>query len=191
MEKWKNLIGVLLIVLVSIGLMVGCSSVKTLEVEEPIEEPKKEEKVEISGFGAIDALSDTNLTLEKMLTYAMQDEYLAHNEYTEILNMYGDIAPFNRIVLAEESHIDALKTVFQNQGIEIPEDTSSEHLIIPNSLKEALETGVQAEIDNIEMYTIFLNQEIPEDVKTVFKSLKTASESHLKAFQNNLEAETK
>jgi hypothetical protein len=37
-----------------------------------------------------------NLTLEKMLRYAVEDEYLARVEYTAIMDTYGTIRPFRR-----------------------------------------------------------------------------------------------
>ena len=76
--------------------------------------------------------------------------------------------------------------LFNEYGFSVPEDTAAEHTVLPKHIKEALETGVQAEIDNIAMYEMFLETALPEDVKVVFERLKSASENHLRAFQNGL-----
>jgi len=137
-------------------------------------------------FGAKGAQQATDPTLEQMLTYAIQDEYLARAEYEYIIGKFGSVRPFSNIVKAEETHIDLLKPLFEKYGFQLPADTAKDHLIVPKDLKEALETGVQAEIDNIAMYESFLVKTIPDDVRTVFERLKNASENHLRAFRNGL-----
>jgi hypothetical protein len=121
-----------------------------------------------------------------MLTYAIQDEYLARAEYRFIINKYGAVRPFSNIIQAEEQHINMLVPLFTTYGFAVPEDNADEHIVVPKDLKEALETGVQAEIDNIGMYETFLNKSLPDDVRDVFERLKNASGNHLQAFKNAL-----
>ena len=52
--------------------------------------------------------SEEGYTLESMLTYALLDEYLAQATYATIIEVYGEIRPFSKIVLAEQTHIDLL-----------------------------------------------------------------------------------
>jgi hypothetical protein len=137
-------------------------------------------------FGARGAQQSSDHTLEQMLTYAIQDEYLARAEYRFIINTYGSIRPFSNIIQAEEQHITMLVPLFTTYGFAVPEDTSAEHIVVPKDLKEALETCVQGEIDNIGMYETFLNSSLPEDVRDVFERLKNASGNHLQAFRNAL-----
>lgn len=137
-------------------------------------------------YGAKGAEQANELTLEQMLVFAIQDEYLAHAEYEYIINKYGSTRPFSNIIKAEETHIDMLKPLLEKYGFKVPEDTGKDHILIPKDLKNAFETGVQAEIDNIAMYEKFLSQKLPDDVKSVFQSLKNASENHLRAFRNGL-----
>jgi len=139
-----------------------------------------------ASYGARGALEDKTLTLEEMLKYAIQDEFLARREYEEIMDIYGEIRPFSNIIRSEEEHISMLKEVYSDYNLPVPEDDSQEHIVLPGSLKEAYETGVQAEIDNIAMYDAFLAEDLPDDVRDVFERLKRASENHLRAFQNNL-----
>jgi hypothetical protein len=141
---------------------------------------------ELTDYGAKGALSQSDLDLKAMLTYAIQDEYLAKAEYELIMDKYGVIRPFSSIVKSEEQHIAYLVDLFRNYGFAVPEDTAKDHVVLPRDLKSSFETGVQAEIENIAMYEAFLERELPADVRDVFEKLKSASENHLRAFQNNL-----
>jgi rubrerythrin len=76
--------------------------------------------------------------------------------------------------------------LFTTYGFAVPEDNAAEHIVVPRDLKGALETCVQGEIDNIGMYEMFLNKQLPEDVRDVFERLKNASGNHLRAFRNAL-----
>ncbi len=139
-----------------------------------------------NGYGSVGALADTDLTTEEMLVYAMQDEHLAHGEYAAILKVFDNQNPFANIIKAEEKHIADLGILFGKYKVPVLEDTSISHVIVPDSVKMALETGVQAEIKNIAMYAHFLEQPLPADVKDVFTLLMKGSESHLAAFQKGL-----
>ncbi|MFC1534280.1 DUF2202 domain-containing protein [Thermodesulfobacteriota bacterium] len=137
-------------------------------------------------FGAKGAEQASDPSLEQMLIYAIQDEYLAHAEYEFIMGKYGSIRPFSNIIRAEETHIDMLKPLFEKYGFQVPENTAKEHIVVPKDLKEAFEIGIQAEIDNIGMYEKLLKKSLPDDVKSVFQRLKDASGNHLRAFKNGL-----
>jgi len=137
-------------------------------------------------FGASGADGKSGLTIEQMLTYAIQDEYLARAEYELIIGEYGDIRPFTNIMAAEERHIEWVKELFDEYGYAVPEDTAGKYVVLPEDLKSSFETGVQAEIDNIAMYESFLKQDLPADVRDLFERLQGASENHLRAFRNNL-----
>ncbi len=141
---------------------------------------------ETSDYGAKGALSQSEMDLKVMLTYAIEDEHLAKAEYELIMDKYGEIRPFSNIKIAEERHIEWVMELFKTYDYAIPADTAKDHVVLPQNLKNAYETGVQAEIDNIAMYEVFLERELPADVRDVFEQLKAASENHLRAFQNNL-----
>jgi hypothetical protein len=137
-------------------------------------------------FGARGAEGKSGLTIEQMLTYAIQDEYLARAEYELIIGEYGSIRPFTNIMAAEQRHIEWVTELFNEYGYALPEDTAQMHVVLPDDLESSFQTGVQAEIDNIAMYESFLQKDLPADVRDVFERLKQASENHLRAFRNNL-----
>jgi hypothetical protein len=162
----------LLIVVVLFALILG--SIPTFAQEDS------------QDYGHIGAANDTEYTLEEMLQYAIQDEYLALSEYEYIITDLGADRPFSNIMKAEQSHIDAIELLYNTYGIAIPVVDPSSLLYLPVSVEEALTIGVQAEIDNIAMYEAFLSQDLPDDVRITFENLQKASESHLSAFENNL-----
>jgi len=137
-------------------------------------------------IGAKAAKTNPDPSIEEMLLYAIQDEYLARAEYYEVIDRLGSVRPFTNIVKAEETHVGMLVPLFEKYGIEVPEDTYASHVVVPDDLKTAFEIGVQAEIDNIAMYESFLARDLPADVRDAFQRLKDASENHLRAFRNGL-----
>jgi len=137
-------------------------------------------------IGAKAAKADPSLTLQEMLVYAIQDEYLAKAKYELIMEKFGVQRPFSNIVRSEITHIAALKPLFAKYKVTIPPDNVKGYLTVPGTLKESFQAGVQGEIENIEMYERFLQQDIPADVKLVFSRLRNASTNHLKVFQQGL-----
>jgi|GEM_PF-479925 len=141
----------------------------------------------LEGYGAKGAAADKDLSVGDMLMYAVQDEYLARGEYLAIIDKFGSQKPYTNIVSAEETHLALLKEVYVSYGLDFPADESADHIVIPADLLEAAETGVQAEIDNIAMYELFLSYDLPDNVYEVFTALKSGSESHLLAFQKQVD----
>lgn len=142
-----------------------------------------DKSLSLEGYGAKGAIADKDLTVYDMLMYAAQDEYLAHGEYLAIVDTFGNQKPYTNIISAEETHLAYLKEVYLAYGLDFPTDVSAEHIIVPANLLEAAKTGVQAEIDNIAMYELFLTYDLPDNVLEVFSVLKSGSDSHLLAFQ--------
>ena len=137
------------------------------------------------GAAAVTQLSDEQLTLEKMLTFALQDEYLARGEYQKIIETFGNQRPFANIIRAEERHIAWLKPLFKKFAIALPPDRGLELATIPATFTQALQLGAAAEVANIAMYKRFLKQDLPEEVSVIFNYLLSGSEKHLAAFTRN------
>ncbi|WP_449418186.1 ferritin-like domain-containing protein [Phormidium nigroviride] len=128
-------------------------------------------------------------SLKRALIEALEDEYKARATYRLILSKFGAIRPFVNIVESEERHIQALLPLFWKYGIPVPADNYSQQIIVPNSVREACEEGVRAEIENAAMYDRLLDatRDYP-DVQRVFLNLQWASQSrHLPAFQRCVE----
>jgi len=138
-----------------------------------------------SGYGSSAALEQENFTIEEMLEYALEDEYHAMSEYQAIMDEFDIGRPFSNIIKAEERHIEWLIPLFEDYNVDFISNVSAEYVVIPQSIQDAFEIGVQAEINNISMYDKFLKQDLPSDVKDIFERLKSASENHLKAFERN------
>lgn len=143
-------------------------------------------QLSLSGYGSTGALNDEQLTIIDMLNYAVQDEYAAYAEYAGIIRNYDVKAPYDNIISAEAAHLDALRVLTLTYGITFPEDPSADHVVIPESLLMAAQTGITAEINNIAMYDRFLNYELPEDIQRVFEALRDASVNHLAAFERQV-----
>ncbi|MED4015594.1 DUF1259 domain-containing protein [Sutcliffiella cohnii] len=141
---------------------------------------------QMEDYGALGALNAISLTLPQMLTYALQDEYLAQARYNNIIATFGNIRTFVQIKEAEMRHISALLPLFERYQVPLPIDISQSLVTTPDNLKAAYAAGVQGEIENISMYDKFLTMNIPTDVRNVFTQLRNASVNHLAAFERGL-----
>jgi hypothetical protein len=128
-------------------------------------------------------------SLRNVLTEAINDEYKARATYRHVIDTFGEIRPFINIVEAEGRHIEALLPLFRKYGIDVPEDDWYSRITPPLTLIEACRTGVEAEIENAEMYSRLLDSTTDyPDVQHVLMQLQRASaENHLPAFQRCLD----
>lgn len=189
----KKTIIILVVGVLTVFALTGCLKVSQSTESESVaveQAQETDEKINIddtqevaTGFGAQGAFASEEFSLEEMLRYAVQDEYLARQEYESIMEEYGEVRPFSNIIRAEETHIAILKELYETYDLDIPEDTAIDHAVVPDSLDIAFKIGVQAEIDNIAMYEKFLEQDLPDDVKEAFIELRDGSKNHLAAFE--------
>jgi hypothetical protein len=124
-------------------------------------------------------------SLVTALNEALQDEYKARATYRAIIERFGAVRPFANIVTAEERHIQALLPLFTRYGLAVPQDEWPTQVEVPESLGQACQAGLQAEIENGAMYERLLALTVAyPDVQQVFRQLQRASqENHLPAFQ--------
>jgi hypothetical protein len=142
-------------------------------------------------WGARAAAADSDRSVDEMLRYAIQDEYLARAEYQAIMRKLGDVRPFSNIVGSEESHIAWLKDAYAAEGLSVPADEAASRVAVPPTLKDALQAGVDAEVANIAMYDSFIVSKLMAkaenaDLRALFARLRDASKNHLAAFENGL-----
>lgn len=139
-----------------------------------------------AGYGHAGAEKDSNITVQEMIKYAIEDEIFAKTEYEKIMKTFNIDRPFSNIKRAEETHMEMLKPLIEKYNVSY-EKLEGKDLIIPETLKGTFEIGVQAEIDNIVMYEKFLKDEnLPDDVREVFTYLRDGSKNHLRAFERQL-----
>jgi hypothetical protein len=135
-------------------------------------------------FGAKGALNDDNITIQKALNYALQDEYLSQTRYDIINETFGyDIRPFPLLQYANRRVIQTLYRLCDEQDIPILKNNNDIvfYLDVPRTVKEALQEEINFENQNISMYHKFVNQtELPEEIKAVFEQLKEKSRDHLR-----------
>lgn len=197
----KNKINILLVLILTISLLAGCTAIQNTSGNEAtlapvatqLSEPTQSTVAVVEtttnidpGYGAAGSFENSDFSLEQMLIYAIQDEYLARAEYEYLINELNAGSPFTNIIRAEETHIALLIPLFEKYDFEVPEDTSSEYLIPATSITEALETGVLAEVNNIAMYELFLETDLPDDIRSIFIELRDGSKNHLSAFERKL-----
>jgi len=120
------------------------------------------------------------------LDEAINDEYKALSTYEAVIFKLGSVRPFSMIKGAEEQHIASLKAIYDKYGLIAPKNTLLGKVTAPTTLKEACQTGVEAEIANASLYRDKLLPAVKdyEDITSVFVNLINASqEKHLKAFE--------
>lgn len=124
-------------------------------------------------------------TVSNALIEAINDEYKARATYRKVINIFGEIRPFINIVDAETQHIEMLLPLFDTYDVIVPKDDWESRIEAPESILEACQVGVEAEIENIEMYNRLLEATLDyPDIQSVLKRLQRASrENHLPAFQ--------
>jgi len=137
--------------------------------------------------GAAGVVVDTKYSLEKMLTYAIEDEYLAKTEYDVIMDTFGVQKPYSNIIKAEATHISLLEPLLKEYDVAVPQKDWESLVVVPKTLEESYAIGVDAEEKNIAMYEKFLKEDLPAEVKEVFEELKNGSENHLAAFQRQVD----
>jgi len=133
-------------------------------------------------------IGNMSLSLKAALDEALEDEYRARATYRAVLEAFGDVRPFNRIVESEGRHIGALSRLYEKYGIRMPEDRWHGRVGAPDSLAEACRAGVEGEIENRALYDRLM-REISDhpDVVATFERLRSASqERHLPAFERGL-----
>lgn len=143
---------------------------------------KEETKKEVS-IGSAKAATVKNYTLEEMLTYAIQDEFMAQAEYDAIIDKFGVQKPFSNIINAEGKHIDMLLPLLKAYDVTVPKNDAADRIKVPENLEKSYTAGIEAEKKNIAMYKSFLKEDLPDDVKVVMEKLLEGSKKHLVAFE--------
>mgnify|MGYP001810134865 CR=1 FL=1 len=117
--------------------------------------------------------------LKAMLDVLYTDEVNAQAAYDALIDAFGDELPFNRLIIAETRHAEALLRLYDLYDLEVPTVTA-ETPTLPATVEEAYALGVTTEEANIALYEDYLDLKLPEVVDVVFSNLQRASENHLR-----------
>jgi hypothetical protein len=150
-------------------------AVRGLSVAEPATRAPNEPKLSAG------ELSESEI---EALGMALDDEYKAWSVYDQVIADFGAVRPFTSIQQAEEKHIAALVTLFDRYGLSVPANEWPGNVPSFDTLTEACEAGVQAEIENAALYDQLFSMVDNRDIIRVFTSLQQASlTKHLPAFE--------
>lgn len=120
----------------------------------------------------------------KALEMALDDEQKAKATYLQVINDFGEVRPFSNILQSEQRHINALMPFFAKYGVAPKQNPYLGNTPSFGSIKEACEAGVDAEVENVNLYHKIFALTDDKDLIRVFENLQWASEQrHLRAFQ--------
>lgn len=144
------------------------------------------QKNSISNYSLTNEVSDISLSSEEInaLYTTLNDEYKAEAIYQKVIDKFGNVQPFVSIMSAEQKHSFSLIILFNKYNLEIPNNDWYDKVSEYNSVSEACQAGVIAEIENAALYDEMIKNINHEDIIVVFNALKNASlEKHLPAFE--------
>jgi hypothetical protein len=116
------------------------------------------------------------------LVVAINEEYKAKALYENMVRHLGEFMPADMIIIAEGSHIELLRELFEKYDLEIPVDewVFSEGY---DSYSAACLGGEKAEVENIKSYDKSFPKVDNKDIYEAFSLLRWGSSMHLRAFQ--------
>jgi hypothetical protein len=115
---------------------------------------------------------------------ALDDEYKAWTTYDQVIHDLGPEPPFIHIVESEARHVEALRMLFERYGVAVPGNPWAGRVPRFQSIREACEAGVEAEVENAALHERLMQSTRRADLLAVFENLRRASqERHLPAFR--------
>jgi rubrerythrin len=137
-------------------------------------------------FAAVLAVAGTiGPDTEEALARALEDERASAALYEAVIAEQGEVLPFANIVHAEVRHADHLLALFDQFGIEAPENAwVGRELEVPASRSDACRLAIEAEVRNVAMYDALLESVEQPEVREIFTILRDASrDRHIPAFE--------
>jgi hypothetical protein len=142
------------------------------------------------GSGLPPAAGELDEASQEALIEAINEEYGALATYEAVMDQFGTVQPFASVARSEERHVAALVTLFERYGLDVP---AAPELDVPefDTLQDACEAGVQAEIADAALYDQLFEVVTAPDIVQVFTNLQNASlNNHLPAFEACVEGNT-
>ena len=139
------------------------------------------------------------------LAYMREEEKLARDVYDSMYAKWN-VNPFGNIRQSERVHMDRMKTLLNNYGVDDPVMGNSDqpgvfrseflqkayHELVgsgTNSLTESLKAGAKIEELDIADLDKRMAQTTKEDILAAYKFLRMGSENHLRAFVRRLKSQ--
>ena len=136
-----------------------------------------------SAAGTGQALGPLSEVETEALLRAIEEELGAQALYQSVIATFGAVYPFDGIAVSEGQHADALLRLAEKYGVIVPEYTPGV-LPVYESLEQACQAGVTAEIADAALYDELMPSVTHTDILRVFENLKRASlENHLPSFE--------
>lgn len=179
-----------ILIIIILSLSVGYTGCNFSMRNEPINKEGAVftlEDIAVNGWGSGAANQDNNLTIEKMLKYALEDEYIKRTRYELICDKFDVKEPFYTMSKSETANIMKLITLFSKHNITIPADRSIEYIKTPKTLMEGYSLSIKGEENNAAMYEKFLkDNSIDVDMKEVFIKLISSSRENMKSLHEEM-----
>ena len=136
-----------------------------------------------TGLSFVETVPLTEAEVES-LQAAIMEEYMAYNTYAEIIDAYGEVIPFNRIVNAEQKHTEALIRLANYYSVEVPENTGQTFDLSFTTLAEACQVGVEIEtLDGADLQKLISETENPNLIRVYTNLMNASLNKHLVAFE--------
>lgn len=191
MEKYQHrnlfrLIGIGLLVAM-VTTVINVSSVSAANPETSVERggPGGPGRGGPNGEGSGLSGSPLNDAEKDALQKAVLEEYAAYNLYQSVITQMGEITPFDKIVLSEQQHIQALTRQAEKYGLNLPANPGLSDPPVYSDLAAACRTGVETEIEDAALYDTLKQVTTHTDILRVYDNLRDASlQNHLVEFQS-------
>lgn len=124
-------------------------------------------------YGAKAAKADSSATVEKMLTYALEQEHLIRAQADEAVKAFQSKDRerlFARIRFSADKRIREISQVAKNHNVTV-EDKSAAYVKRCNTSNEAFVVLKELKKESLLMYQQFLTKDLPDDVKAVFTQI--------------------
>ncbi|MDD3302851.1 MAG: DUF2202 domain-containing protein [Candidatus Gracilibacteria bacterium] len=162
------------------GGCMGMGSGKTMRMQSPEDSIANIEK------------SDLSEQEKQDIMYQYSEEMMARDLYNYFYGLYN-INTFKTISESEQQHMDSVKVIIDRYNLDTPtnygELTSLYNTLKTEGdkgLKEALESGLKIEIQDIEDIVDTIKTTDNDDVKVILVNIGGASYNHLRGFSNAL-----
>ncbi len=130
------------------------------------------------------ALTPLSAAEGEALQKAILEEYGALNLYQAVIDQFGAVYPFTMIAQGEQQHVNVLLAQAAKYGVTAPANPGLANPLAVDSLTQACQLGVEAEIADAALYDELMAVTAHSDLLRVYANLQSASlNNHLPAFE--------